>query len=107
MIFYHGTSEENWKKIQEEGILFGKKYIRDRNGNLHQSMIRCTYLDRDKMNALSYGRVLLKVEYNPHKHPLKNDYNKELSQFIVYEPIPIKYIQRIEESNFFIPEELC
>ena len=23
MIFYHGTTEENWKRIQEEGVLFG------------------------------------------------------------------------------------
>lgn len=30
MIFYHGTSLENWKLIQEEGILFGKLFVNDK-----------------------------------------------------------------------------
>ena len=33
MILYHGTSKENWEKIQQEGFLYGGRYITDNNGN--------------------------------------------------------------------------
>ena len=41
MIFYHGTTEENWKRIQEEGILFGVRKL---------AKSRCTYLTTDINN---------------------------------------------------------
>ena len=34
MKFYHGTSKENWLKIQEEGVLFGRRYVTDNDGNI-------------------------------------------------------------------------
>ena len=47
MTFYHGTTQENWNKIQEEGIIFGRRYITDKEGNLLKEVDRCTYLAVD------------------------------------------------------------
>ena len=55
MIFYHGTSAENWKTIQEEGVLWGVRFFE----GSHPS--RCTYLAVDKEEALNDGEILLEV----------------------------------------------
>lgn len=56
MIFYHGTTKENWKRIQDEGVLFGiRKFAKN----------RATYLATDIDEAKQYGEILLQVEYNP------------------------------------------
>lgn len=54
MVFYHGTSEENWNKIKTEGILWGcgESY-------------RYTYLTPDIEVAKEHGKIILEVEYEP------------------------------------------
>lgn len=89
MIFYHGTNQENWKHIQEEGILFGKLYVNDK------LISRCTYLATDLNEAKCYGDVILEVEYNPFKRKKKNNYIEGCWQFRVYEPIPIQNVRKI------------
>lgn len=79
-IFYHGTSEENWKKIQKSRQLF--------DGH-------CTYLATDKEEALCYGCVLLEIEYDPTKNPDMNNYCEDCWQFRVYEPIELSKIKRL------------
>lgn len=87
MKFYHGTSEENWKKIQEEGLLWGRR---------GRYMCRCTYLAVDKEEAQNYGPVILEVEYNPYIHFTENNYCDDCWQVRVYEPIYIQNIHKIE-----------
>lgn len=79
--FYHGTSEKNWKKIQESCQLF--------DGHT-------TYLAIEKTEAECYGDVLLEVEYNPFEHPNMNNYSKDCWQFRVYEPIELNNVKRIK-----------
>ena len=74
MKFYHGTTEEIWKTIQREGILFGRRYITDNDGNIIKEVDRCTYLAVDAEEAKEYGDVVLQVEYDPYKNPQKNNY---------------------------------
>lgn len=92
MTFYHGTSEENWNAIQEEGILYGRRYIIDKKGNIIKEVDRCTYLAVDLDEAKQYGDIILQVEYNPFLNPKKNNYMKGCWQLRVYEPIEIKNI---------------
>ena len=76
MKFYHGTSEDNWNKIQEEGVLFGvRKFAKS----------RCTYLTTDISEAKQYGEVILQVEYDPLEHPDMNNYANGCWQLRVYE----------------------
>lgn len=82
MIWYHGTSEDNWRKIQEEGVLWG---IRDGS--------RCTYLADRMEEAYCYGRIVLLIEYNPGW--LTDNYVAECWQIRVYDPIPISNIIRL------------
>lgn len=84
MIFYHGTSKENWNAIQREGVLF--------NG-------RVTYLAVDMEEAKCYGNVVLQVEYDPTTHPNMNNYVDGCWQFRVYEPITIENIKVMEEQQ--------
>ena len=93
MIFYHGTSKENWNTIQKEGILWGRRYITTNNGI--KEVDRCTYLAVDKEEAEQYGDVVLKVEYNPFINPTHNNYIENCWQVRVYEPIPLTDIERI------------
>ena len=93
MIFYHGTSEENWKKIQNEGILYGRRYVTDSNGNIIKEVDRCTYLAVEKEEAQCYGNVILEVKYNPFKSPKHNNYIEGCWQVRVYEPIPLSEIK--------------
>lgn len=84
MIFYHGTSKENWNAIQRKGVLF--------NG-------RVTYLAADLAEAKCYGDIVLQVEYDPTTHPNMNNYVDGCWQFRVYEPITIENIKLMEEQQ--------
>ena len=106
MTFYHGTSEENWKEIQSEGMLFGRRFIVNKKGDVIKEVDRCTYLASDLNEAICYGDVVLEVEYNPYnrrgnikkgknKLPL-NNYIPDGWQLRVYEPIPLENIKRIK-----------
>ena len=93
MLFYHGTNEENWNKIQEEGMLFGRKFIVNDIGNIIKECERCTYLAVDPEEANNYGDVLLEVEYDPNKKDARhNRFDDDCWQIRVYEPIPIENI---------------
>lgn len=95
MIFYHGTSKEKWDAIQKEGVLFGRRYITDNDGNVIKEVNRCTYLAVDLEEAKCYGDIVLLVEYNPFdsKH---NNYKVGCWQIRVYEPIPLCNIIKLE-----------
>ena len=86
MKFYHGTSEDNWNKIQEEGILFGKREL---------AKSRCTYLTTNINEAKQYGEVLLQVDYDPSEHPDMNNYCDGCWQCRVYEPIALTSITEL------------
>lgn len=60
MVFYHRTTEENWKKIQAEGVLWGI-----------EMSYRYTYLSPNDAGK-SYGDVLLEVNYKPKGLPDDN-----------------------------------
>lgn len=94
MVFYHGTTEENWQRIQEEGILYGRRFFTD--GETVREVSRCTYLAVDVEEANEYGNVILQVEYNPFKHKKMNNYIEGCWQVRVYEPIPLSNVRRIE-----------
>lgn len=97
MIFYHGTSKESWSAIQKEGILYGRRYITDNNGNIIKEVDRCTYLAADLEEAKCYGNIVLQVEYDPTTHPNMNNYVDGCWQFRVYEPVTIENIKVMEE----------
>lgn len=98
MIFYHGTSKENWDTIQKEGFLWGRRYITGPDGNILKEVDRCTYLAVEKEEARCYGDVVLKVEYDPtnSKH---NNYKEGCWQVRVYEPIPLSQIKELKEKD--------
>ena len=95
MTFFHGTSEDNWAKIQSEGVLWGRRYVTDEYNNILKEVSRCTYLTPDIGEAKQYGEVILQVEYEPEKSK-HNNYYPGCWQMRVYEPIPIEYIKRIK-----------
>lgn len=95
MVFYHGTSEENWVKIQEEGILYGRRDVLDNQGKVIKEVDRCTYLAVNKEEAECYGDVVLMVEYDAENRKL-NNYVEGCWQIRVYEPISIENIKRIK-----------
>ena len=70
MKFYHGTSKDNWKKIQEEGVLWGKpswnETWRNEKGERVETN-RYTYLtpDLDIAEKMGSKEVILEVEYEP------------------------------------------
>lgn len=96
MTFYHGTSRDNWEKIQQEGVLYGRRYITDENGRRIKEVDRCTYLAVDLEEAKYYGDVVLQVEYDHMKPGAKNNYCEGCWQVRVYEPIPLRDINKIE-----------
>lgn len=98
MIFYHGTNQEAWKKIQEEGILLGKRTVLDEEFERlipKYNISPCTYLTPDVEEAKYYGNILLEVEYDPFKNPGENNYSEGCWQFRVYEPIPLKNVKQV------------
>lgn len=94
MRFFHGTDENSWKAIQDEGILYGRRYVTNSDGEIIKEVDRCTYLACDKEDAALYGPIILEVEYNPASSKL-NNYIEGCWQMRVYEPIPMNNIKRI------------
>jgi hypothetical protein len=91
MIFYHGTSEENWEKIQKEGILWGigRSY-------------RYTYLTPEIEVAKGFGNVILEVIYEPlgvgsgiDNFGFDPPPGMSCWQFSVFIPIEISKVKRI------------
>lgn len=95
MTFYHGTTEKYWTEIQKEGILYGRRYVTNNNGSIVKEVERCTYLATTIDEAKCYGSVILEVEYDPYKHPTKNNYVPDCWQVRVYEPISITNIKKV------------
>ena len=94
MIWYHGTSQKTWQIIQQEGFLYGRRYITDNNGKIIKEADRCTYLATDLEEAKCYGDVVLQVEYDPHTSK-RNNYVEGCWQIRVYEPIPLQNIKKL------------
>ncbi len=95
MIFYHGTSEEAWDRIQEEGQLWGRQVILDENGEPSKEFKPdpVTYLAVEQEEAATYGPVVLQVEYEPGSGI--DNYCDGCWQVRVYTPIPLPNIKRI------------
>ena len=107
MIFYHGTTAENWDVIQKEGMLFGRRFVVDNKGNIIKEVDRCTYLAVDYKEACCYGDIVLEVEYEPYnksgnikrdKHGPLNNYSPDSWQLRVYEPILLKDVKLINKK---------
>ena len=98
MKFYHGTNEEAWASIQEEGVLWGKREpITWEDGTVSQPD-RCTYLSvGDALEAAQYGDIVLEVDYEPRS--LKDNYSDGCWQVRVYDPIPLEQVRRIEDAE--------
>ncbi|MCK9435216.1 MAG: hypothetical protein M0R32_10480 [Candidatus Cloacimonetes bacterium] len=94
MKLYHGTTEEFWKEIQAEGVLWGRK------GQLWmgREMDRITWLAYRREDAGIYDDrgltkqacVLLEVEVPDEPH------TEEAWQYVTYDPIPISKVKRIK-----------
>ena len=105
MIFYHGTSEEKWKLIQEEGVLWGYNIYEDENGKPYKSY-RYTYLTPDIDVAKRFGNVLLEVEYEPvgvdgtktDNYGFNPPPGMNCWQFSVFVPIDLKFVKRINQK---------
>lgn len=95
MLFFHGTSKESWDAILKEGVLWGRRFVVDSNGNKVKEVDRCTYLSTDAEEAERYGEIILLVEYNPFEHPKENNYCEGCWQVRVYEPISINKITKL------------
>lgn len=91
--WFHATTIENYKKIQKEGVLFGKNDIDE---------TRRTFLARNlaeliRMINLSFFRdlakceLILTVKYTPNR--TDDDYNPKYWEMIVYKPIPISDVK--------------
>ena len=52
LVWYHGTTNDALKKIQQEGVLFG----------VRNTPSRCTYLAAELSTAKQYGDVILTRE---------------------------------------------
>ena len=89
MRFYHGTNKFGLQAIQKQGFLLHKRVILDDFGEPSKIFkpSPCTYLAVDIEEAKQYGDIILEVEYNPHKNPEMNNYQKDAWQVRVYEPI--------------------
>ncbi len=95
MIFYHGTSRENWGLIQKEGLLWGRRFVTNNKGKIIEEDVRCTYLAAELEGAQCYGDIILEVEYDPSEHPKLNDFHFGCWQVRVYEPIAINKVKRL------------
>lgn len=92
MIFYHGTSTENWQMIKQEGLLWGKR----------DAPSRCTYLAENVNEAAVYGDVVLEIEYNPTDSKYCNNWSEGCWQHREYNPIPLTNVRIHNEiSNSF------
>lgn len=93
MKFYHGTTEENWREIQEEGVLWGRK----NEYWCGNKTDRINWLATKKNDAGIYNNrgitktscVILEVDLPEVK---KHDY----WEYVTYKPIPISRVKRIK-----------
>ena len=97
MIFYHGTTLENWLKIQAEDVLWG---IRGRLPGANRDPDRATWLAPEERNAecWNWSEIILAVEYEPgrsDKIGRLDNYVVGCWQFIVYEPIPLDKVTAV------------
>ena len=91
MTFYHGTNKDSWKSIQDEGVLWGRRYVQEDDGL--KEISRCTYLTTDKREAMMYGDIVLKVEYEPTE--VNDNYVEGCWQLRVYVPISLENVTRV------------
>ncbi len=95
-VFYHRTTEEGWRKIQEEGVLYGATGF--------GRATRCTYLAPFDWGD-SYGPVLLRVEYVPcgkrgvDNYCFDRPFGTVCTQFSVFTPIPLEKVERVEKVD--------
>ncbi len=107
MKFYHGTTEDNWKLIKEEGILFGGDTYHQTKG---KSGYRYTYLTPDIEYVKGYGNdeVLLEIEYEPSGVGVRDKEGNAIDnyvfgpppgqycwQFSVFKPISLDKVKRL------------
>ncbi len=99
MICYHGTSKENWQKIQKEGVLWGIPDI----FNPSTIPIRRTFLSPDIEVAKAINEeVILEVEYNPKgvgsgidNFGFNPPFSEYCWQFSVFVPINLNKVKTI------------
>ena len=95
MKFYHGTNQQSWEAIQDEGVLWGGDTYHRTNG---QMGYRYTYLSPEVEVAQIYGEVVLEVEYEPKGVGKGDNYGfdpppgQTCWQFSVFNPIPLSDI---------------
>ena len=94
MKFYHGTTEEAWKKIQKEGVLWGRPNMYNSSGN-KMSRINWFALEMkdagifDDRGLTNTKCVMLEIDLPKVK---KHTY----WEFVTYDPIPIDRILRLK-----------
>jgi len=87
MKFYHGTTTENWRLIQKEGVLWGGYTYHKTRG---KEGYRYTYLSPDISVAMEYGDgTLLEVDYRPVGN--KKKINGRVMDNYGFDPPPGKY----------------
>ena len=84
--WYHGTTEEAWKRIQKDGSLLGK----------HNDGKRYTYLALEKEEADCYGDVTLRIKYDPTLDLDNNNFYPDCLEMRVASPIKIAQVKRIK-----------
>ncbi len=85
MKFYHGTSKENWERIQEQGFL-----LNCRGPNCDP----VTYLAVSRKEAEHYGPIVLRVKYDPGSG--KDNWQKGCWQVRVYTKILLVNIRELK-----------
>lgn len=105
-LFYHGTTEEAWKLIQDEGVLWGKP-CPPKHLIMSYRYTRYTYLTPhlDIAQTIGHGDVILVVEYEPvgvgsriDNYGFNPPPGQTCWQFSVFEPIPIAQVSRWTED---------
>lgn len=89
MVFFHGTSEGTWVKIQKTGALWSRRFWEGRE------RLCATYLTPYVDLACHYGSVVLVVEHE--LVGLEHSYPDGLAwQFTVSAPIALEKLRRLE-----------
>ena len=104
LLCYHGTKDDLWKQIQNEGVLWGRHWYKGKE------IYRYTYLSPYIDVAEKYGDVLLEIRYTPKgvgfRHDVYGAYDnfgfnppsqdETCWQFSVFVPIPLRDVTRIK-----------
>jgi RNA:NAD 2'-phosphotransferase (TPT1/KptA family) len=88
---YHGTTEETWALIQEEGVLLGRRSPEVLKESPNAS--RMTYLAAEAQEAAMYGDVILEIDAGV---PL---IEPGFWQVRIYEPIPLQFVRRLSPEE--------